>query len=157
TRSSAVSAALGQFQVVDPTLGPCLRLDAAALQMLAWSRPDGSLPPGVPTPAKIADARWVAPEAAGALANSMGAPNVPGASFDAGLFGGGRGTRLSVVSFQHDILILPEENKALYVHLTGQGPEHGWAVIEGDDATHGMPISQPAEMLAALEGRLTLL
>jgi len=44
----------------------------------------------------------------------------------------------------------------LYTHLTGEGPERGWATIEGADATHGMPISQPAEMLAALEGRLKL-
>src|SRR5262249_21714828 len=49
TQSPAVGAAFAQFQVVDPTLGPCLRIDAAALQVLAWSRPDGSLPPGAPT------------------------------------------------------------------------------------------------------------
>ena len=54
-----------------------------------------------------------------------------------------------MVSFQHDVLILPVENKALYAHLTGEAPEHGWTTIEGADATHGMPISQPAEMLGS--------
>lgn len=155
-QSPAVGAALGQFQVVDPTLGPCMQLDAPALQMLAWSRPDGSLPPGAPTPAHIADAGWVAPESATALVNLMGAPNLPRTHFDAGTFGQSRGTRLSVISFQHDVLILPAESKVLYTHLTGDSPEHGWVTIEGADATHGMPMSQPAEMLAALEGRLTL-
>jgi pimeloyl-ACP methyl ester carboxylesterase len=156
TQNPAVGAAMGQFQVVDPVLGPCMQLDPAALQTLAWSRPDGSLPPGVPSPARIADGGWVAPEAAVALANLMGAPNLPRTTFDAGTFGRGRGTRLSIVSFQHDVLIMPAENKVLFTHLTGEGPEHGWAEIVGPDATHGMPISQPVEMLAALEGRISL-
>jgi pimeloyl-ACP methyl ester carboxylesterase len=156
TQNEAVGAALAQYQVVDPKLGPCMRLDAAALQMLAWGRPDGTLPPGAPTPAQVADAGWVAPEAAGAMANLMGAPNLPRTTYEAGTFGRSRGTRLSVISFQHDTLILPAESKVLYAHLTGEGPEHGWTTIEGPDATHGMPITQPAEMLAALEGRLKL-
>jgi hypothetical protein len=107
--------------------------------------------------AQIADGGWVTPEAAVAMANLMGGPNLPRTTFEAGTFGQSHGTRLSIVSFQHDTLILPLESKALYPHLTGQGSEHGWAVIEGPDATHGMPITQPAEMLAALEGRLSLL
>ena len=73
----------------------------------------------------------------------MGAPELPRTTFDAGTFGRGRGTRLSVVSFQHDTLILPLENKALYAHLTGEAPEHGWAAIEGADAVHGMPCPSP--------------
>jgi pimeloyl-ACP methyl ester carboxylesterase len=156
TQNAALGAAFEKFQGVDPTLGPCLRIDAEALLMLAWGRPDGSLPPGAPSVAQVADAGWVAPEAAVAIGNLMGAPNLPRAVFDAGTFVKSRGTRLSIVSFQHDILIMPDENKALYAYVTGENPDQGWARIDGADATHGMPITQPAEMLAALEGRLTI-
>jgi pimeloyl-ACP methyl ester carboxylesterase len=156
TQNAALGEALGKFQGVDPTLGPCLRIDAEALLLLAWGRPDGSLPPGAPTVAQVADAGWVAPEAAVAVGNLMGAPNFPRTAFDAKTFVKSCGTRLSIVSFQHDILIIPEESKALYAYLTGEDPAHGWATIEGADATHGMPITQPAEMLAALAGRLAI-
>jgi pimeloyl-ACP methyl ester carboxylesterase len=151
-----LGAALGQFQVLDPTLGPTVQMNAAALQMLAWARPDGSLPPDAPTPAALVDAGLIAPESATALGNLMGAPNLPRTTFDAGIFGRGRGTKLSVVSFRHDTLILPEENKSLYAYATGEAPEHGWTTVEGPEAVHGMPISRPAEMLSALEGRLKL-
>jgi hypothetical protein len=67
---------------------------------------------------------------------------------------GGRGR--GVISFQHDTLVLPEENKALYPYATGQGPEHGWTLIEGTNAVHGMPINDASGMLAALGGRVKL-
>ena len=85
----------------------------------------------------------------------MGAPGVPRAT-STRIFAPGHGTKLDMISFQHDTLVLPEENKALYPYATGESPGHGWTLVEGADATHGMPITHPAEMLAAVPGWVKL-
>jgi pimeloyl-ACP methyl ester carboxylesterase len=139
------SAIIRQFTVVDPTLGLVLRLPATVYQVMIWSRPDGSLAPNAPTPAQIAADRYVSDE------SLIVAADVPRATFDAGIFGRGLGTKLDVVSFQHDTLVMPDENKALYAYATGESPEHGWTTVEGPNAVHGMPVSDPVEMLAAIE------
>jgi hypothetical protein len=68
-----------------------------------------------------------------------------------------RGTKLDVISFQHDTLCRPDEGEAVYAYATGEGPEHGWTKVEGPSAVHGMPITHPAAMLAAVQGRVKLL
>lgn len=149
-------ATLGQFQVVDPTLGSILQFPPAVYQGMAWSKPDGSLAANAPTPEEVAAGGWMAAESIAATANLIGAPPIPRATFDPGIFGRGHGTKLDVISFQHDTLVLPAENEALYSYATGEGPEHGWTLIEGANAVHGMPINDPAGMLAALRGRVKL-
>jgi pimeloyl-ACP methyl ester carboxylesterase len=151
-----MGAALGQFQVVDPTLGPVVVFPAAVYQQFTWSRADGAPTAGAPTPAEIEALEWVTPESLSALAGVMGAPPVPRATFDRGIFGPRLGTKLDIVSFQHDTIVLPEENKALYPYATGESPEHGWTTVTGANALHGMPISHPAELLAAVAGRVKL-
>ena len=59
-----------------------------------------------------------------------------------------------MVSFQNDTLVPPVENEALFRHLTGESPEGGWTRVDGANAVHGLPISDPAAMLAAVKGRV---
>jgi hypothetical protein len=61
-------------------------------------------------------------ESLAAVANLMGAPQVPRATFDRGTFGRGNGTKLDVVSFQYDTLVRPAENEALYPYATDSEP-----------------------------------
>jgi pimeloyl-ACP methyl ester carboxylesterase len=152
-----MAAALGQFQALDPTLGPVLQLPPAALQRLAWSKPDGALGAGAPTPEEIVAGGWAAPEAGAALGMLLGGPGIPRATFERGIFDPARGTQLQIVSYQHDTLVRPEENEALYQYATGQSPEHGWTRVDGDGAVHAMVLSDTAGMLAAIEGRVSFL
>jgi pimeloyl-ACP methyl ester carboxylesterase len=151
-----LAAAIGQLQVVHPTLGPVMATPDAVLLQLAWSRPDGTLAGNAPTPAEVGANGWNTPESLVALANLMGAPDVPRSSFDPGIFDNGRGTRVDIVSFEHDTLVKPAENEAVYRRATGESPEHGWTTVMGPNAVHGMPINDPAGMLAAVGARLRL-
>lgn len=119
---------------------------------MAWSKPDGTLGANAPPVAEIASRGWVAPESLTAIGGLVGAP----AALDKGIFGSDHGTKLNIVSFEHDTLCRPAENEATYQYVTGESPERGWARIDGANAVHGLPISDPAAMLAALEGRMTL-
>jgi pimeloyl-ACP methyl ester carboxylesterase len=145
-------ASLTPFQTVSPVLGPVLVVPSEGYLGLAWSRPDGSIAPEAPPTAEIAARGWASPESLTAVGGLVGAP----APLDAGIFRSDLGTRLDVVSFQHDTLVRPSENEALYQHVTGASPERGWTRIDGPNAVHGLPISNPAAMLAAVEGRVEL-
>ncbi len=145
-------ASLAPFQVVSPVLGPALEVTPEAYLGLAWSRPDGSFASNAPPPAEVAARGWVAPESLTAVGGVIGVPT----PLDTGIFGSHLGTRFDMVSFQNDTLVPAAENEVLYRHLTGESPEGVWMRVDGANAVHGLPISDPAGMLAALEGRVKL-
>jgi len=153
-QNQQVGAALGQFATFDPVLGPVVQLPPAVYLALAFSRPDGTVATNGPTPEEVAARGYVSAESVTALARLLGAPSIPRVTFDPGIFARDLGTKLDIVSFQQDTLVLPAENEALYQYVTGESPEKGWTMVEGDNAVHGQPISDPAGMLAALEGRV---
>jgi pimeloyl-ACP methyl ester carboxylesterase len=140
---------LAPFQIVGPELGPALVIPPEAFLGMTWSKPDGSLGLNAPSPAEIATRNWIAPESLTAVGGVV-AP----APLDTGIFAEDRGTKLTVISFEHDTLVRPAENEALYQYVTGESPERGWTRIDGANAVHGLPISDPAAMLAAVKGRV---
>jgi pimeloyl-ACP methyl ester carboxylesterase len=146
-----IGAALGQFAVDDPVLGPALELPVPVWLGFVFSELNGTLAPHAPSPAEVVSLGYDSPESMTVIGEDFGAPTPLGP----GIFGHGSGTKLDVISFQNDTLVPPPEGEALYQYLTGESPETGWTLVaDGGDAVHGMPISDPAEMLAALEGRV---
>ncbi len=147
-----LSAALGQYAIVDPVLGPVFELPPPVWLGFVFSEPDGTLVADAPTAAQVVALGYDSAESLTATEEDLGAPT----PLDAGIFRGELGTKLDVVSFQNDTLVPPPEGEALYQYLTGESPGDGWTLIDGADAVHGMPISDPAAMVAALEGRVRL-
>jgi pimeloyl-ACP methyl ester carboxylesterase len=141
---------LTPFQVVSAELGPALVCTPEAYLGMAWTRPDGTLSPGAPSPAEIAARRWVAPESLTAIGGLVAGPT----ALDKGIFGSDHGTKLDVISFEHDTLVPPPENEATFQYVTGESPEHGWARIDGPNAVHSLPSSDPAAMVKAVAGRV---
>jgi pimeloyl-ACP methyl ester carboxylesterase len=151
------AATLGVFIAFDPGLGLYLpRLPGAVYLALAFSKPDGSLPSNAPTPAEVDSRGYAANESVAAIEELLAAdPNVR-PYLAAGIFGKEFGTRLDVVAFQYDTLVLPPEAQANYEYATGESAQHGFTTVEGPDAVHGMPEYAAAAMLGALEGRVRL-
>jgi pimeloyl-ACP methyl ester carboxylesterase len=151
-QNTQLGAIIGPFESDGPVLGPALQLSPAAFVALTWSRPDGTLAPDAPNAAQVDAAGGVSPESLTAIGNLLNTPApLP---VDSGIFGRDFGSKLNVVSFENDTVVLPTESEALHRHLTGESSDRGWTRVDGANAVHGMPISDPVGMLAALEGRV---
>jgi pimeloyl-ACP methyl ester carboxylesterase len=151
------AAALGQFVVFDPSLGLILpRLPGAVYLELAFSRPDGTVATDAPTPAEVDARGFSTDESVAAIQEFLAAPPIPRPNLDPGIFSSDFGTKLDVIAFQQDTLVLPSEAEANYQYMTGESPEHGFTTVDGENAVHSMPMYNAAEMLAALEGRVKL-
>jgi pimeloyl-ACP methyl ester carboxylesterase len=153
-QNPALAATLGMYMGFDPVLGLRVQLPPAVFIALAFSRPDGTIATNAPTPAEVGALGYDSPESATALAGVLGAPTTPRADFDPGIFCRHFGTKLDLVSFQNDVIVRPAENEALFHYDTGERPELGFTTVGGPNAVHGLPVSDPAGMLAALKGRV---
>jgi hypothetical protein len=71
---------------------------------------------------------------------------------DAGIFGPTYGTTLRIVTLEQDQIVRPAESMQLYEYLTGDTTGRGFVEVEGPLSVHSMYISDPAVLLAALEG-----
>lgn len=70
---------------------------------------------------------------------------------NAGVFGPNSGTRLAVVSFSEDGLLLPSDVNNYYRHLTGDKTDFRYVAVKSSDAVHNMTISNPEFVLAAMQ------
>jgi hypothetical protein len=146
----SAAAILGPLIVFDPDLGLVARVPDALFPFLFFTDLAGNLVSGAPTPAEVAADGLNAPEPLLSSLNLLGFPPFAREEIDPGVFGPDNGTRLSVVSFQEDVLIRPEENAILYEHLTGQAPDRNFVVVTGPEAVHDLQLSGPEVLLGAL-------
>lgn len=152
--SGVAAAILGPLIVFDPDLGLVASIPDALFPFLFFTDLAGNLVSGAPTPAEVAADGLNAPEPLLSSLNLLGFPPFAREEIDPGVFAPGNGTRLSVVSFQEDVLIRPEENAILYEHLTGQAPDRNFVVVTGPEAVHDLQLSGPEVLLDALDADL---
>ena len=152
--SGTAGAILGQLIVFDPVLGLVARVPDALFPILFFTDTNGDLVSGAPTPAEVAAGGWNGPEPLLAALNLVGAPPLAREAIDPGIFGLGSGTRLSMVSYQEDVLIRPSENAVLFEHLTGRAPDRDFVEVTGLEAVHDVQLSAPQLILDALGGPL---
>ena len=101
--------------------------------------------PGAPTPADVAARHYNSPEPLAFLGELMNRPGV-----DVGIFGTDRGTVLTVVSLEYDLVLRPDEASALYAYLTGDETAARVVVVPGLEAVHDTHVSNPALLLGCL-------
>jgi pimeloyl-ACP methyl ester carboxylesterase len=138
---------LGGLFAADPVLGPHFAIPDFVWPLLFFTGPGFTPSPNMPSGTDVTLNGWNAPEpfiSALQLVGAFGAR----ASVDAGVFGQGSGTSLTVVTFEHDWIVTPAEGDAVYAHLTGTSG--GAIAVNGPRAIHDMYVSDPAELLAAL-------
>ena len=150
--SGAAGALLGQLVVFDPVLGLVASIPDALFPTLFFTNLDGVLAAGAPTPAEVAAGGYNAPEPLLVALNLVGAPPLAREEIDPGIFARRHGTRLSVVSYQEDVLIRPGESAILADYLDGEQPGADVVVVTGPDSVHDLHLSAPELLLQALAG-----
>jgi pimeloyl-ACP methyl ester carboxylesterase len=117
----------------------------------------GKLTAATPTPAQVEAAGYMAIEplvtllqlTEGTIAGGPAPMNRP--TVAPGVFDANSGTKLAVVSFSEDGLLLPSDVHNYYVHLTGDKTDFRFLAVNSPDAVHNMTISSPAHVIEAMK------
>lgn len=153
--SGAAAAVLQGFIVPDdPVLGPHVSIPTIAWPALFFTSPSGVLSPAAPSPADIDARGWAAPEPLFGALQLVGAPPFQRPAVRAGAFARSRGTLLSVIAYEGDLLMRPEEERAVYAHLTGDARGRGHLLLGGAAAVHDMHVSSPEGLVAGVVAAL---
>lgn len=147
--SGAAGTLIGQFLTTDPTLGSIIAFPDVVFPGLFFTDLVGTPAAGTPSPGDVGAFGYNAPEPLFATLGLVGSPPFARANVSPGAFDPSRRTRLSVATFEQDILIRPEENAMLYEHLTGDHTLHRLVVIGGPGTVHDLYIADPAGLLTA--------
>ena len=149
--NGTADALLGQFFVpVDPVLGSHFRIPDAVWPFVFFSDLQGQLVYGAPTGAQVAALGYNAPEPLLSALQLVGAaPFGQRPQVDAGVFAAKLGTRLTIVAFEQDGLVRPEEAAAITAHLTGHALGARFEVVRGPGAVHDLYVSDLAALLEA--------
>jgi pimeloyl-ACP methyl ester carboxylesterase len=128
----------------DPVLGPHFRIPDAVWPFLFFTNLSGQLVSGVPSNVSSLNA----PEPLLSALQLVGAqPFGQRPSIDAGIFSPPNGTQLTVIAFEQDVLVRPNEAAALYAYLTGQSNGQRFGVVLGAEAVHDLYVSNPTALL----------
>lgn len=147
--SGAGLALFESFQVNDPVRGEVIALPAVAFPGLIFTNAAGELVPGAPTPGEIEANGWNAPsEPLLATLQLVGGHGVARPPVRAGAFR--EDTRLLVVGFEEDFVVLASDNVDLYEYLTGDESFDCLAVVPGPEAVHDMYVSNPGAVASAI-------
>ncbi len=145
---------IAQFLTVDPVLGTVISIPDAAFPGLFFTDLMGVPAAGTPSPQDVTDLGYNSPEPLLATLQLVGEPPLTRPTVSARAFANWRGTRLSIATFEQDILIRPDENALLYEHLTGKADLQRLAIVPGSETVHDMYIADPARLLAEVAGTI---
>ena len=147
-------AILSAFLASNSTLGTHVAIPDVAWPFVFFAPGPGQPPVGAPAPQDVA--RYNSPEPLLSSLELLGFPPFERPVVDPGVFGPENGTALQVIAHEHDYIVRPDESRLLYEHLTGFPATSGVAIVPGPRAVHDMYVSEPAEVLAAIAGTVSL-
>lgn len=146
------------FMRDDPVRGQVIDLPPDVFRSMVFTTLDGTLAANATTLEEIAASGWISPESVTALGSLIGMAPYSPPEVEHGVFSRVSGTRLDMVAFEQDSLILASDLGPLFSYLTGEIVSPGFAVgsgfvvIESEIATHGLPQVDPEYMLEAVDG-----
>jgi pimeloyl-ACP methyl ester carboxylesterase len=144
---------LSNFLVADdPVLGPHFVIPDALLSVVFFSNLSGQVASGAPDGAEVAARGFNGPEPLLSALQLVGAaPFGQRPAIDAGIFGGGSGSQLTIIALEQDQVIRPAEASALYAYLVGRpGGGNRFITVTGAEAVHSMYVSDPEGMVEAI-------
>ena len=155
--SSAETQKLVPFVKVDTDKGIYIQLPPEEWILASFVDKTGKVTPAAPTPAQVVQLGYLAPEPIVTLMQLTessipgGPPKTDRPTVNPGVFADGSGTKLAVVSFSEDGLLLPSDVKAYYEHLTNDKTGFRFLAVSSPDAVHNMTISNPAHVIEAMK------
>lgn len=159
--SSAETDKLMPFVKIDATKGIYVQLPPEEWILASFVDKTGKITAAAPTAADVVKLGYLAPEPVITLMQlterTFTLPGQPPAApmsrptVNKGVFGPDSGTKLAVVSFSEDGLLLPSDVKAYYEHLTTDTTGFRFLAVSNPDAVHNMTISNPAHVIEAMK------
>ena len=149
--SGMLNQLMGALVQVDPLAGTAQISDSDWAWLFFAPNPADPLlvVPGAPTPADVAARHYNSPEPLAFLGVLMNRPGV-----DAGIFGTSHETALTVVSLEHDFLLMPDEASALSAYLIGEDTAARTVLVPGFEAVHDTHVSNAALVLRSIAAAL---
>lgn len=141
--SGMVAQLIGNYVTSDAVLGPIVFFPATDWPYIFFSNLSGIPASGTPTPQEVEENGYNCPEPLYVALNLSGTQPFERPVVDAGIFKIENGTLLRVATYEQDILIRPEENQALYIHLTGDQDPSGVTVVNGGETVHDLHLADP--------------
>jgi hypothetical protein len=141
--SGMVGQLIGNYVTSDAVLGPIVFFPATDWPYIFFSNLSGIPASGTPTPQEVEGNGYNCPEPLYVALNLSGTQPFERPVVDAGIFKIENGTLLRVATYEQDILRRPEENQALYIHLTGDQDPSGVTVVNGGETVHDLHLSDP--------------
>ncbi len=145
--SGMLTQILMSFAQVNPIAG------TAGISDIVWAwiffAPDPTNPflvvPGAPTPAEVTAGHYNASEPLAFIGALSDRPEI-----DQGVFASGHKTALTLVTYEQDITIRPDESRALYKYLTSDETGERFVLVPGYEALHDTHISNPKLLLESI-------
>lgn len=140
---------LALYGMEDPVLGSLMYIPPSDWPHLFFANLAGQVSPLALTPEELSATGYIAPpEPRGVFAQFLGLEGMKRPSATAGMFA--HGTRLRLLAFENDPLILTGEGRDTYVHLTGDQSLACFDVVEGTYAVHDLYIADPEAVVSAI-------
>src|SRR5690606_23371160 len=151
------AAGFGPIMATDPVLGDILDIPDALWPSVVFGTLEGTVAEGALTAEELVSGGFVGPESLAAVGGFFGMEGYPPRDVAPGIFADLHGTRLDIVAFEQDTLIMPPDLELLFPYLTGKSVgEPGYLEIAGGHVTHGYPLSHPDGLLDAFVGEVAL-
>lgn len=151
-RDSGAGAGLSYFAVNDPDLGMVIDIPQNFWSLFAFSRPDGTTASSALSLEQMVAGNYIVKESMAMMGGMIGIPGYPARPVDPNIFADTHMTKLNIVGFSEDPLILGTDMDLLFPYLTGKTlTDPGRYTLVNSDATHGYPLSNPNETAIMLK------
>ncbi len=149
--SGAFAGLASQFVTQDPVLGLIAYIPSNIWVGMFFMNQSGQFVPGTPTPAEAESRGYISFEPLVA-ASELAALAGPRPFVRSGAFNRHNGTQLAYIAYEQDSFTLfPDENKALYEHLTEDAKDRGFFARRGSTTVHDSFLADPAHVDAAMQ------
>ena len=145
---------LGSLATTNEVLGPHIAVPDGLWPILFFSRLDGSVVSTAPDADEVATLGYNAPEPQISALQLLGVFGFQRPEIDAGIFHWTSGTLLSVIGFENDQIVRPDEARALHARLTGSPFGLTVLTIGGSESVHDMFVSDPGALLGGIRDAL---
>lgn len=137
------------FTFEDPALGTFSTVDPESFLGFFFLDTTGNFPVNVPSPEDVGNQGYIGLEPFPVVQNVVG-PSTLRPSVKRNVFAYGGSIALRVLIGEQDSLGNADQQKALYLYLTGDSRYRRFAVIPGTDTVHDVIISDPTEVVPFL-------
>ncbi len=148
--SGIATTLLSTFIGFDSTLGTIVGLPGVAFPQFFFTKLSNTVATDAPHPLVFDAQGYASVEPLYSSLQLSGTTPFIRPSIDSGIFGKKHNTKLTVVGYAQDTVVLSHEASSLYVYLTGDIKQKRMFTVENENAVHDAYISQPETTVSVI-------